>query len=103
MAPLSAEISGLVLPHDHFGSHLNSACKTMDVELEKRNFQYAGNVLAEVWSSMSIDGHPVLAKYVDIDSQSPLPSRPSSEWYATHVRESQYFLQVRDNTPFMSS
>ncbi|KAJ6639792.1 hypothetical protein Bhyg_12539 [Pseudolycoriella hygida] len=51
MAPLSRELSGLILPHEHFGSHLNSKNETVDGELEKRNFQYAGETLAEVWST----------------------------------------------------
>jgi len=36
MAPLSRELSGLILPHDHFGSHLDANGKTTDAELEKK-------------------------------------------------------------------
>jgi len=94
MAPLSRELAGLVLPHDHFGSHLNSACKTVDPVLEKKNFEHAGKVLAEVWSGVEIDGFPVVAEYVPPGSECPVPDLPSHEWYTEHVRESQYFLQV---------
>lgn len=31
MAPLRRQLSGLVLPHDHFGNHLDSSGKTVDV------------------------------------------------------------------------
>jgi hypothetical protein len=31
MAPLSHDLSGLLLPHDHFGSHLNNSGKTVDL------------------------------------------------------------------------
>ena len=48
MAPLSRDLAGVVLPHENFGSHLNSAGKTIDEELERRNFQHAGETLAEV-------------------------------------------------------
>ncbi|CAF1496897.1 unnamed protein product [Didymodactylos carnosus] len=48
MAPLSHDLAGLILPHDHFGSHLNSSGETIDPVLEKINFQKAGEVLAEV-------------------------------------------------------
>jgi hypothetical protein len=48
MAPLSKELAGLILPHDQFGNHLNSAGKTIDKPLEKRNFSAAGKVLSEV-------------------------------------------------------
>ncbi len=48
MAPLSRELAGVVLPHEHYGSHLDSSGKTIDTELERRNFQHAGEALAEV-------------------------------------------------------
>lgn len=64
MVKFSQEMSGLVLPHDKFGSHLNSKGETIDSELEKKNFIHAGEVLAEVWSGMMIDGHPFLAEYI---------------------------------------
>ena len=40
------ELSGTVLPHDNFGSHLNAKGETIDKELEK-NFRYAGEILAK--------------------------------------------------------
>lgn len=42
MAPLSHNLSGLVLKHDVYGNHLDSKGKTIDDELEKRNFANAG-------------------------------------------------------------
>jgi hypothetical protein len=51
MAPLSRDLSGLILPFDFYGSHLNSSNKTVDFDLEKRNFAYAGRSLAEIWSN----------------------------------------------------
>ena len=94
MAPLSRKLSGVILPHDHFGSHLNSAGKTVDSDLEFINFQYAGKVLTEIWNNVKIDDHPVIAQYATAECVLPLPEMPSSKWYSTHVRESQYFLQV---------
>lgn len=35
MAPLSRELTGLILKHDTFGTHLNSRNETIDVDLEK--------------------------------------------------------------------
>lgn len=52
MSPLSRDLAGLILPYDKFGSHLDpSSHKTVDFDLEKRNFAAAGNILADVWSS----------------------------------------------------
>ena len=42
MAPLSRQMTGLVLPHDTCGTHLDSQRRTIDSELEKRNFKAAG-------------------------------------------------------------
>ena len=42
MAPLSRELVGVIFDHQHFGAHLNSEKATIDVELERKNFGYAG-------------------------------------------------------------
>ena len=44
MAPLSKALAGMVLPHDTFDTHRNSQRRTVDLELEKRNFKKAGEV-----------------------------------------------------------
>lgn len=36
MAPLKRELLGLILPHDHFGAHLNSASRTVDANGGKK-------------------------------------------------------------------
>ena len=46
MAPLSRELIGVIFDHEHYGCHLNSAKQTIDQELEKRNFAFAGKALA---------------------------------------------------------
>jgi len=96
MAPLSRALSGVILPHDHFGTHLNNAGKTIDKELEIKNFGYAGQVAAEIWGNMIIDKHLVVAEYVppDCTPASRDFEDVTAAWYQKHVRESQYFLQV---------
>lgn len=64
IALLSRELTGFVLKHDNFGSHLDSSNKTTDLDLEKRNFESAGTVLSNIWSQLVIDGYPVVAKYI---------------------------------------
>ncbi|CAF1188349.1 unnamed protein product [Rotaria sordida] len=65
MAPLSHDLAGLILPHDHFGTHLNDSGVTINPELERTNFKKAGEVLAEVWCGSVIDEYPVIAEYMD--------------------------------------
>lgn len=48
MAPLSHSITGVVLPHEHYGSQLDSNGKTTDIVLEKKNFRKSGEVLVEL-------------------------------------------------------
>ncbi|CAF2689575.1 unnamed protein product [Rotaria sp. Silwood2] len=44
-APLSDDLAGLILPHDHFSTHLNDS--------------------AEVWCGSVIDEYPAVAEYID--------------------------------------
>ena len=93
MAKLSHELSGVVLDHQHFGTHLDSQKNTIDDELELKNFEHAGTVLAEIWSRMEINKHPTVAEFISCDASEELVQK-SEEWKAEHVRESQYFLQI---------
>lgn len=94
MAPLSRELSGIVFPHDEYGSHLDDQGRTVDEELQLKNIEFAGKTLAKVWSEMDIDKYPVLAEFVDADAVAETPEPVTSKWYNNHVKESQYFLQV---------
>lgn len=62
MAPLSKGLVGIILPHDHYGTHLDKNGKTVDINLERQNFSYAGRVVAEIWSELEIDGHLTVAE-----------------------------------------
>ena len=48
MSNLSNELSGVILPHDHFGTHLDHNNETIDKELELQNLEYVGKILAEL-------------------------------------------------------
>lgn len=95
MAPLSKQLSGLILPHDYYGSHLDAKGHTIDTELEIQNFQRAGNTLAEIWNNLLIDEYITVAKYiVPEESEIDVPDLSDYKWRAKHVREGHYFLQV---------
>ena len=50
MASLSHDLTGLILPYDSFGNHLDKKKgRTIDPVLEERNYQRAGKLLGEVW------------------------------------------------------
>ena len=88
MSNLSKELSGVILPHNHFGTHLDHNNKTIDEKLERQNFQYAGEILAELWSKLVSDDHPVITEFIR-DEVSDITITKSEEWKANHVRESQ--------------
>lgn len=94
MSFLSRPLGGLLLHHAHFGNHLNSQGKTIDSELELKNFEHAGQALAEIWNDMKIDDYPVKAEYKNPEKVIDTFGEIESEWYSNHVRESQYLLQV---------
>ena len=93
MAPLSKDAAGIILPFDTFGTHLNSSNKTIDDELEIKNFEAAGKILASVWSESIIDNFPVVAEY-----QSPGKcikfETVDQKWMDIHVQQSRYLLQI---------
>ena len=64
MFKLSKELSGVILPHDHFGTHLDNNNNTVDEVLELKNFEHAGEIVAEFWSKLVINDHPVVADFV---------------------------------------
>ena len=92
MAPLSKQLSGVILLHDAFHNHLDSQGRTIDEELEKKNFASAGETLASILSEMVIDKHPVVAEYIHPTVSSKIVKETNENWYVTHVRESQYLL-----------
>ena len=91
MAPLSHDIAGVILPHDHFGNHLGSNGETIDVDIEKKNFQKAAEILANVWSNTVIDGHKVDAQAMPIGMAHKL-DEVNAEWVSKHVQQSRYLL-----------
>ena len=97
MAPLSKDLAGLILPHDQYGSHLNEKGITIDSELEKTNFKFAGATLAEIWSQLTVDNFPTVAEYID-PSKSEIQEQNlmtrDQKWFDVHVRTSQYFTQI---------
>jgi hypothetical protein len=98
MAPLSKELAGVILQHDHFGTHLDDQGRTIDYDLEEKNFRFAGETLAKIWADgILLDEHPVIAEYRERGNELPLPDpkiEMEPKWYAEHVRESRYLLQI---------
>jgi hypothetical protein len=60
MAPLSHNLTSLILPHDRFDTHVNDSCMTINPELERTNFKKAEEDLTEVLCGSVIDEYPLL-------------------------------------------
>ena len=78
MAKFSQELSGIVMPHSKFGSHLNLKGGTID--LKRKEKFHGGWILAEIWLGIIIDCQPVLMEYINEEKEED------------HIRESQLSL-----------
>ena len=101
MAPLSRELAGVILDHESYGKHLDASGKTVDPELEVKNFEKAGETLAEIWNRVVIDEFDVSAEYIRPEGKdmgtkgtSTNPKFRNETWKAIHVRQSRYCLQI---------
>ena len=81
MASLSKALSGILLPHDKFGTHLNSSRKSINTNLKKRNFKVSCKILAKVWEEIILDNFPVLA-----ENASKVPIDLSEKWISFHSK-----------------
>lgn len=52
-----------LLPHEHFGSYLGNKGISIDYDLEKRNFQQAGETCSKMRRKMKIGNYDVLPEY----------------------------------------
>ena len=66
MATLSGKLAGITLPIDHFGVHLNTQGKVINLNLAAQNFHYLGEALCEIWHRNLIFGKKVDTYYVNI-------------------------------------
>ena len=82
---LSHDLVGVILPHDLYGNHLDSSGKTINEDLEKKNFFKAAEVLSDIWSNTIIDFHQVDSRAVPLN-QEFIPPEPSAAWVSIHVR-----------------
>ena len=94
MYHLSKEMTGLVLPHDSFGSHLKNG-ETIDENLEIRNFEAAGQILCEVWNKLVIDNYETKAEYISdgVDEETK-DFNVSPHFRSRHIIETQYMTVI---------
>ena len=89
MTPLSDNVAGVILPHDTFGSHIDSKGDTIDRDLEIKNFAYAGKVLGDIWSHTIINGFPTVSAFVDSEVNIDVIKK-DEDWISKHVRQRGY-------------
>lgn len=95
MASLSQEFSGLILPQDFYGTHLDASSIKTDIRRhECQNIQRTGKTLSKVWSQIVLDGYDVCAEFVDPEASSLVVLGSTPSWIARHVRQSQYLIQI---------
>lgn len=96
MASLSEKLAGITLPVDEYGVHLDSQGNVVNEELARRNFEFSGKKLCEIWSRDQIYGRPVTVQYVD-QSSKPFdnPASTTWEWIERHAQLCRYSLDLK--------
>ena len=70
---------------------MDNGGKTIDEELEKKIFEAAGDILANLWDGMEIDGYKVHAELVEKEVDEEVKQhKPSAVFRSRHVLETQY-------------
>ena len=91
MFHLSKELTGVLLPHDTYGSHLDNGGKTVDTDLEIKNFKAAGTTLCQIWENLVIDGYKTVAEFIENPPSELIKSFvPTAAFRERHVFETQY-------------
>ena len=67
--------------------------KTVNGNLGIKMFQQAGRILTEMRSKLIIDGHPVIAEFLD-EEPPTITVIKYQKLNANHVREFQFLLQL---------
>lgn len=94
MYHLSQALTGVILDHEKMGNHLHNG-KTIDDEMELKNFQAAGESLAQIWNQLVIDNDEVHAGYVSKPVQESTANfKVTAQYRNDHVIETQYMTVV---------
>ena len=102
MAPFSKVLTGFLLDHKHYRSHLNSQKQTINEQLEIKNFKHAGKRFAKLFDHMVYDKHRTFVRYVDPPARRGIQELPNSckpvnvsaDWIQSHVVCSKYLVQI---------
>jgi hypothetical protein len=99
MSSFSSRLAGVVLPFDYHGNHLSSdKTRVTDVELAKRNMEYAAEQLNGYWTKDFYCKKPVYFQYVKPDENSDVNTR--FEWLNHAMEEMKDSLGETDAEEF---
>ena len=85
MVGLSNSMSGLILNYKEYGNHLNKKRETIDLNLEKRNFAAAANVLTDRFNKVKYNGYETHCSYVE-------PVNYDTKYIIDHEWESRHVI-----------
>ncbi|CAG8569541.1 15189_t:CDS:2 [Cetraspora pellucida] len=98
MAFLSEKLTGITLPIDEYGVHLDSQKNVVNKELAQYNFEFSENRLCELWNRDNIYDKPVTVYYVDQISQ---PFGDINHQYCHEYKTSNAALLLVQNNGFL--
>ncbi|CAB4464998.1 unnamed protein product [Rhizophagus irregularis] len=79
-----------------FGLHLNSQGNVVDEELARKNFEYSGKRLCDIWEKDDIHGKPVTVEYIN-QEKNPFDNEPPIlwNWIERHAQMCHYSLDIK--------
>eukprot|EP01083_Nonionella_stella_P043785 118176_1 len=101
MVHLSRSIVGTVIDHMAHGNHLDASKKTIDDELEKKNFYHAQSALSEIFASVTVeenDFHSEAIHPMSYDDRERLFGGPMTKadriWLHKHTHQGTLVFQM---------
>ena len=85
-------LTRLLLSHKTYGTHLDSSRKTIDSDMEKRNYEAAGKILAKIWEEVVLDEFPIVVEYLQQSTKDSVEI--DGKWVTAHYKILQYLVQI---------
>ena len=91
---LSAALAGVVLPYDQFGLNLDDSGKKKDADIERKNFQKAGEALCNLGNNLIIDNYSMKRSNRNPTDKPKELDPIDPKWVEVHCNISKYCLQI---------
>ena len=92
MISLGKELSGALLEHDHFGSHLDDKGNIIDAELELKNVDVQVKFWLKLWTGWLLTWQASSCRGICLKGGTKNMKKVTEEWKLIHIWSSLYLL-----------